>query len=152
MGSMTDEASSKGALVGVVIGTLAAAGGGFGFATLVLNQADCSASSAAASAKEQKAPERRIWPLQSIVTNLGSPAETYVRLEAGIVLDPATPDADAIAAGVATDFLAYLRTVSLAEIQGPTGFQYFREDLKRHAIKQGRGKVLDVYITGFVIE
>ena len=82
---MTDGASSKGALVGVIIGTLAAAGGGFGFATMVLGHADCSTSTAAAPAKEQKPPERQIWPLQSIVTNLGSPAETYVRLEAGIV-------------------------------------------------------------------
>ncbi|MGO9485193.1 MAG: flagellar basal body-associated FliL family protein [Rhodomicrobium sp.] len=149
---MTDGASSKGALVGVVIGTLAAAGGGFGFATVVLSHADCSAGTAAAPAKEEKPPERQIWPLQSIVTNLGSPADTYVRLEAGIVIEAGTSDADAIAARVATDFLAYLRTVSLAEIQGPTGFQYFREDLKSHAIKQGRGKVQDVYITGFVIE
>ncbi len=150
---MTDAASSKGALLGVIAGTLAAMGGGFGFASMVLKPADCSVSTTAApAAEQQKRPEGRLLPLQSIITNLGNPANTYARLEAAILLDLDTPDPEAVSARVATDFLAYLRTVSLAEIQGPTGFQFFREDLKKHAIKQGRGKVQDVFITGFVIE
>ncbi len=54
-----------------------------------------------------------------IVTNIANPTDTWVRLEASIVFDPkALPHPDVVAAEIATDELAYLRTVSLGRIAG----------------------------------
>src|SRR3954447_25428071 len=58
--------------------------------------------------------------LPPIVTNIANPTDVWVRLEGSIVFDPKTlPNPEVVAAEIATDELAYLRTVSVAELQGP---------------------------------
>ncbi len=143
--------NSKGAVLGLIAGTVAAIAGGFGFGAVLLKKPEPGAVVSAA-ATEVKKPEREARPLAPIVTNLGSPPEVFVRLQAAIVLEPNTPDANVLLTKVGDDIVAYLRTVSLAEIQGPTGYQYLREDLKKRAIQLGGGKIHDFLITAFVVE
>ncbi len=148
---MADGENSKGAVIGLVIGTVAAIGGGFGFGAIFLKKPEPGAVTQAA-VKEAKAKEREVKLLAPIVTNLGNPPDTFIRLLGAVVLEPETPDSNALVTKVGDDIVTYLRTVSLTEIQGPTGYQFVREDLKKRAIQIGGGKVHDLYITTFVVE
>ena len=141
---------SRGEVLGLIVGTLAAIGVGGGFGALFLKQPEPGAA-ARAAAKEAKLADCEVRPLAPIVANLGSPPDTFVRLQAAIVLEPNTLNSDALVAKVADDIVAYLRTVPITEIQGPTGFQFLREDLKRRAVQLGGGKIRDFLITTFVV-
>jgi flagellar FliL protein len=143
--------NSKGAILGLIIGTAVAIVGGFGFGAVVLKKPEPGAA-APAAATEAKKPEREVRSLAPIIANLGNPPETFVRLQVAIVLEPNTPDSNVLTTKVADDIVTYLRTVSLAEIQGPTGYQYLREDLKKRAIQLGGGKIQDIFLTTFVVE
>jgi flagellar FliL protein len=91
--------------------------------------------------------------LPPIVTNLAGPDKTWIRLEASIVLAPDPGgDPNEIAARVAEDTLAYLRTMTLAQIQGATGFQSLREDLKDRVRIRTGGKARDLVIQALVVE
>jgi flagellar FliL protein len=88
-----------------------------------------------------------------IVTNVASPPDTWVRLEASIVFDPkilAHPEV--VAAQIATDELAYLRTVSVSELQGPIGLENIRQDLRDRALVRSAGKVTDLLLKTLVLQ
>lgn len=148
---MAEGGNSKGATLGLIIGTLVAIGGGFGFGAILLKKPEPEAV-AAPSAKEAKLPESEVRPLAPIVANLGNPPDLFVRIQAAVVLEPNTPESNALVAKVGDDVVAYLRTVSIAEIQGPTGFQFLKEDLKRRAVQLGGGRIRDFLLTTFVVE
>jgi flagellar protein FliL len=88
-----------------------------------------------------------------IVTNIANPADIWVRLEASIVFDPkALPHPDVVAAEIATDELAYLRTVSVSELQGPIGLENIRQDLRDRASVRSGGKVTDLLLKTLVLQ
>jgi flagellar FliL protein len=91
--------------------------------------------------------------LPPIITNLAAPTHTWVRLEASIVVEgePAG-EANAMLAGISEDFIAFLRTVSLSQIEGPSGFQNLREDLVDRLRIRSAGKARDLVIQAFVVE
>ncbi len=144
--------AQKGATIGVVIGTLAAIGGGFGFGALAVKpHGGAAGEPAATSSKPPAQRQSEVRILAPILVNLREPANLYVRLEAALILEPGA-DGAGLTAKVADDLVAYLRTVSLSEIEGPTGFQYFREDLKKRAAQIGGGKVKELLLQSFVIQ
>lgn len=148
---MSETGNSKGVIIGVAIGTLAAIGGGFAFGSFVKGgSAPTDEAAAPAKAPPQKAGE--IKALAPIVTNLREPSNLYVRLEASVMLAPDTPDGGAIAAKIADDLAGYLRTVAISELDGPTGFQFLKEDLKKRAIQLGGGKVRDLLLQSFIVQ
>jgi flagellar protein FliL len=155
--------SAKGGVLGLIIGSLLAIGGGFGFGALLLKKPPQEAVAAAhgkegkegkeaKEGKEGKAQNSEVLALAPIVTNLGNPPDLFIRLQAAIAIAPNTPESNALSAKVGDDLVAYLRTVSLSEFQGPTGFQYLREDLRKRAIQLGNGKIRDFFVTSFVVE
>jgi flagellar FliL protein len=88
-----------------------------------------------------------------IVTNIANPADTWVRLEASIVFDPkALPHPDVVAAEIAADELAYLRTVSVSDLQGPIGLENIRQDLRDRASVRSGGKVSDLLLKTLVLQ
>ena len=88
-----------------------------------------------------------------IVTNIASPADTWVRLEASIVFDAkALQHPEVVAAEIATDELAYLRTVSISELQGPVGLDNIRQDLRDRAFVRSSGKVTDLLLKTLVLQ
>jgi len=98
-------------------------------------------------------PGPSLVDLPPIVTNLASPADTWVRLEAAIVFDPkALLHADVVAAEIATDELAYLRTTSVNELQGPIGLENIRQDLRDRAFVRSNGKVIDLLLKTLVLQ
>ncbi len=94
-----------------------------------------------------------IVDLPPIVTNLGSPQDTWIRLEASIVFDPKTlPHPEAVAAQIGDDVLAYLRTVSLRQLEGPIGLENIRQDLSERAATRSGGKVRAFVIRTLVVQ
>ena len=57
-----------------------------------------------------------------------------------------------LVAQIAEDIIAFLRTVTLVQIQGASGFQHLREDLNDRVRVRSGGKVRDLVIQSMIIE
>lgn len=108
----------------------------------------------AAAGKEGEIPSVSDRPevvrIEPIVTNLAYPSEDWVRVELALVFN-GSPDAN-LAEEIHQDVLAYLRTVSLQQIQGPRGFQYLRDDIWEIADMRSQGRISKVLFRSFIIE
>lgn len=94
-----------------------------------------------------------IVDLPPVVTNLGSPQDTWVRLEGSIIFDPKTlPHPEAVAGQIGDDILAYLRTISLHQLEGPIGLENIRQDLSERAATRSGGKVRALVIKTLVVQ
>jgi flagellar FliL protein len=91
-----------------------------------------------------------IVELEPITTNLAYPSENWVRLEVALQFDGA-PDVT-LAETIHQDIAAYLKTVSLQQIQGPRGFQYLRDDIEERVDLRSEGRVTNVMFRTFVIQ
>lgn len=106
-----------------------------------------------ASAAAPQAGLSTIFDLQPIVTNLGAPQDTWIRLEGSIIFDPRTlPHPEAVASQIGDDILAYLRTVSLHQLEGPIGLENIRQDLNERAATRSGGKVRAFVIRTLVVQ
>ncbi|MCI4678828.1 flagellar basal body-associated FliL family protein [Rhodoblastus acidophilus] len=91
--------------------------------------------------------------LAPVVTNLASPADVWVRLEATMLFEGKTlPHGEALAGEIAGDILAYLRTETLAQIQGVAGLEHLRQDLNDRASIRSEGKVRALIIRSLVVQ
>lgn len=88
--------------------------------------------------------------LEPVTTNLAYPSESWVRLEVALAFKgpPELP----LAEDIHQDILAYMRTVSLQQIEGPRGFQYLKDDIQERIDLRSQGKVSRVMFRSFVIE
>jgi flagellar protein FliL len=138
--------------------TLVAAGMGGGLGIKLADQVE-DAVKAKESAEEKPAAllnytgPTHLKLLAPIVTNLAEPRDTWIRLEASIVFDDEAIASDDVLAGQITeDFLAYLRTVGLSQVDGPSGLQHLREDLTDRARTRSDGRVREVVIQTLVFQ
>ena len=91
--------------------------------------------------------------LPPIITNLASPGGTWIRLAASLIVDgEQTAEASVLTAQITEDIVAFLRTVSLVQIQGASGFQHLREDLNDRVRVRSGGKVRDLVIQSLIVE
>lgn len=144
-------------IVGLVVATLMAAGAGAFFGLKVLSPnvgiatgGDGGAPPPPATPKVEKI---RVWPLAPVITNLAAPREAWVRLETAIVVE--TDDIEnmsALTAKIAEDVAGYLRTLTLAQLEGPSALQHLKEDLNDRAALRSEGKVKEVVVFGMVAE
>jgi len=103
--------------------------------------------------KSRYSETANLKPLPPIVTNLASPKGTWIRIEASVVVGAdAAAGANALVAAIAEDIVAYLRTVSLAQIEGPSGFLHLREDLNDRARIRTGGKIRELVVQALVLE
>lgn len=100
--------------------------------------------------KDPKKQGPRLITLPNMVTNLAFPEKVWIRIEASAVIEG--DNADRLGAQVAEDIVAYLRTVTLEQIQGGSGYQYLREDLNERVRVRGQGKVRDFVLQSFIVE
>ena len=99
------------------------------------------------------APAHSVVDLPPIVTNLGAPQDTWVRFEGSIIFDPKSlPHPEAVAGQIGDDILAYLRTVSLHQLEGPIGLENIRQDLNERAATRSGGKVRAVVVKTLVVQ
>jgi flagellar FliL protein len=155
------EAKSGGGLIGVIVVTLVAVGFGAGFGFFLDGQLKDEAkveppkdekAAAPPPAKPTVPASAKLVTMSPIVANLAEPRDVWIRIEASMLIDGLDQGGDALAAQVAEDLVAYLRTATLAQFEGPSGFQNLREDFLDRAMIRDRAHIKDVIIHGVVVE
>ncbi len=143
--------SVKQTIVGTLVVTVIAAAMG---ALFEVSPPPTEASQIEAGAAGPHAPASAgVFDMPPVVTNLGAPQDTWIRLEASIVYDAkAVPNPEALAGEIAGDELAYLRTVTLKQIEGPIGLENIRQDLNERASIRSEGKVTELIIRTLVVQ
>jgi flagellar FliL protein len=166
------EVKKKSGLMGLVIPlvVLTAVGGGGGWVignmlAPQVKQAEETAQAAEAAAAGEHGGEAKkeeeglpkisteangVVALEPITTNLAYPSENWIRLEVALMFN-GPPDVQ-IAEAVHQDILAYMRTVSLQQVEGPRGFQYLKDDLQERVDLRSEGRVSKVMFRTLVIE
>lgn len=94
--------------------------------------------------------KRGVYALAPIMTNLAAPTDTWMRIEAAAVFEG--PPDPTVADQVHQDLLAYLRTVKLHQVEGPSGFLHMKDDLNERAAIRSGGKVKAILIRTMVFE
>jgi flagellar FliL protein len=95
----------------------------------------------------------KLLRLQPIVTNLAAPPGVFARIEASLVTDTLREEeATVMAARIGEDLVAFLRTTSLAQIEGGAGLQHLREDLNERVVIRSGGKVREIVIETLVVQ
>jgi flagellar protein FliL len=147
-------------IAGVAVLTLVGAGGGWFLGGMIAPKSPAPPAEEQAAAGGHGGGEEGIPHiateangvvlLEPITTNLAYPSDNWVRLEVALAFNG--PPELTLAESVHQDIMAYLRTVSLQQIEGPRGFQYLRDDIQERAALRSQGKVARVMFRTFVIE
>ena len=153
--SPTDKKPGKlGAIVPILVLTLAAAGGGalIGRQIVTATRAADERAAAPADAAKPAAPVQALKELAPVVTNLAAPDGAWIRLQTAIVYDKTdAPAMDLLAPKVGEDVLAFVRTLTLEQIQGASGLAALRDDLNERAKLRSDGKVRELLIEMLVV-
>ncbi len=152
-------------LMGLVIAgavvTLVSAGGGIALGTITSSGIERAVAERQAAAKPpddhplsiKYSDDMVLQPVPAIVTNLASPSDTWVRLETSMVFKNGDlPNPEVAAAEVREDMLAYMRTLSLTQLEGPSALQHLREDLNERAALRTGGAVSELIIQTLVVQ
>lgn len=160
---MADDAPKKGsklgALVPILVLTLAAGGGGALIGKQIVSAtragADKPAADGAKTAAAIVAPagsERQMKELAPVVTNLAAPEGSWIRLQTAIVYDKTdAPAMELVGRKVSEDILTFVRTLTLEQIQGASGLEALRDDLNERAQLRSDGKVRELLIEMLVV-
>jgi flagellar FliL protein len=91
--------------------------------------------------------------LEPVIANLAQPAGTWVRLDTAIVFDrEKVDDLERMKSLLSQDILTFLRTVSIGDIAGPSGFGHLRDDLNERVRHASRGVVSELMIEAMVLQ
>lgn len=144
----------------LVVLTLVAAGAGW-FSGDFLNGGDEAKPAAAGHSAEgtgagngegEQAPgPANVVNLAPITTNLAVPETMWIRLELSLVFDQ-PPQDEMLADAIQQDFMAYIRTVKLMQVQGASGYLHLKSDLLERANIRAKGQVKDVLIRTMLFE
>jgi flagellar FliL protein len=94
-----------------------------------------------------------IKKLAPVVTNLTGSESDWIRLEASIVYKGGKDvNADILGAEARQDVLGYLRTLSLAQVQGPSGLLHVREDLNERVKLRSKGEIQELVLETLVVQ
>ena len=158
---MADDAPKKpskvGALVPILVLTLAAGGGGalIGRQIVSMTRAAGAPAPAPEGVKPAAAPaagDRALKELAPVVTNLAAPDGSWIRLQTAIVYDKNdAPAMELVGKKVGEDILAFVRTLTLEQIQGASGLEALRDDLNERAQLRSDGKVRELLIEMLVV-
>lgn len=155
-------AAKQGSMLSLMLALLVVTGLGTGvgglFGLLLLPKAEKTAAGHADAPSGPPVKSRfpanvglRVMP--PIVTNLASPANTWVRIEASLVMEGEnSAEANVLAAQIGEDLVAFLRTVALVQIEGASGFQHLREDINDRVRVRSGGRVKDLVFQSFIVE
>ena len=91
--------------------------------------------------------------LAPIVTNLAAPSNSWVRIEAALVMDQkAVLGAEPMVGAITEDILTFLRSVTARQIEGAAGLRNLREDLTERIAIRSKGLVRDIVIETVVVQ
>jgi flagellar FliL protein len=149
-------------LLAVVLLTLLAAGGGGFLGLQIFSTMQAQTPATTAPAKPQPEATAHAPPdsgdltvreLQPMLANLMSPENAWVRVQAAIIfMKKDVPEPDQLAAQITDDLVAYLKTLTAAQIAGASGLQHMREDFNDRAAVRSDGKVREVIIETMVVQ
>jgi flagellar protein FliL len=88
----------------------------------------------------------------SIIADLDESTKLRARLDVSIIVAHGTPETTTLLGEVREDVIAYLKGLTVDDIQGVRGFQNLREQLDDRARIRGRGAILGLLIGGLVLE
>lgn len=91
-----------------------------------------------------------IFRLEDITTSLAGSNDFWVRMQVALVFTE-QPD-PMLAEAIHQDFLAYLRTVRVPQIEGPSGFRHLKQDLEERAALRSDGKVAQILFRTLLFE
>ena len=139
--------------IAMVLITLLAVGGGFGLGKMLLARLHPAAAETVAGAPNAVpassgyGSDTQVKELPAIVTNLAGSEGTEVRLQVSIVyLKSSLPDAAVMVAKLSDDIVAFLKTITLPQLQGASGLQNLRDDLNERASIRSQGAIREVII------
>ena len=146
-----------GTILAILVLTIAGAGAGGFLGLQVLAVAETAAKKKAEVEAEKPQPEYAepltIKTVPPIIANLANPSTAWLRMEASVVFDGEAPeDADALVAQIGADALAFVKTVSLRQIEGASGLLHLREDLTERAKIRSEGRVREFIIQALAVE
>lgn len=159
-GSATPDGKAGGSAVmtvaALVLLTLLAGGAGAGIGLQLFDKVDAAAKQRVASQKATADPAytagMKLKALPPVITSLAD-SRTWIRIEASIVFRDELPeDVDVVAAQISEDTLAYVRTVTLAQLEGATGLLHLRDDLTERASIRSGGRVKEFIIQTLAVE
>lgn len=95
----------------------------------------------------------QVVTLPAIVTNLaGGDGAGWIRLEAAVIVEGKSSVPSDLAARLAQDTTALLRTLTARQITGASGFQHLREELLDRMRTRSADRVREIVILSLVIE
>lgn len=98
----------------------------------------------------QPASTGTVVQLAPITANLAAPENMWVRLELSLVLTEPLPLE--VTEKVHQDLLAFIRTVTIHQIQGASALRHLKTDLDERAAIRSDGKVREVLIRTLLFE
>jgi len=144
-------------IAAVVVLTLLSGGAGAGIGLQLFGLVEQAAQHRAAAQKPTIDPAytagMKLKALPPIITSLAEPKNTWVRIEAAVVFQEEVPeDAEVLVAHIAEDAIAYVRTVTLRQLEGSTGLLHLRDDLNERASVRSEGRVRELIIQTLAVE
>lgn len=147
-------------LIPIAMVTVIGLGGGFGLGKMT----SAGIAAAIAAREAAKPPEDHplsikysgdtvLKPIDAVVTNLAQPSDVWIRLETAMVFKNGTLlNPEVTAAEIRQDIVAYARTVTLAQLEGPSALQHLRDDLNERASLRTNGEVSELLIQTLVVQ
>ena len=91
--------------------------------------------------------------LEPIIANLAAPSDTWIRVETAIVFENGKiANPEITAAEISQDIVAYLRTLTLSQLQGPMACQHLREDLNERVSLRTSGVIEEIVVETMVVQ
>ena len=119
-------------------------------------QATGPATSDAGPYKQLTADELKevvLVPVPPITSNLSAPETVWIRLEGSVALKAnAVGKPNDIAQFAAARIVSYIRTLKLADIEGPSGYLALESDLNEIVSSATEGQARAFLISGFIVE
>jgi len=149
-----------GTIIGIVVVTALAAGLGMFLGQMTAkNVEQVVANREKAKPKDEPVRSTRysgdmvLQPIEAIVTNLGQPGDTWIRMETAMVFQTgALKNPEVTAAEIRQDLITYARTMTLAQLEGPSALQHIREDLNERVATRTNGAVSELVIETLVVQ
>ncbi|MBW8909563.1 MAG: flagellar basal body-associated FliL family protein [Mesorhizobium sp.] len=95
-------------------------------------------------------PGPTVVQMAPITTNLASPSEIWLRLEASLLYD--APQPPEMTEQIQQDLLAFVRTLKMHQIEGASGYQHLKADLEERAALRSGGHVKQVLVRTMLLE
>lgn len=94
----------------------------------------------------------RLFPLPTVVTNLGEPRSTWIRIEGGVVMASEVAGQAQMFALISQDILAYLHVLPASALQGSSGLDALKAELQEIVRLRSGGRISDLIISSLVLQ